>query len=306
MKPTFVNPAAMQLPRLYRGLLCLLIGMLLSACGGQGGPSAGVGVGAGTDTALAAQGQSNAAVDTATVLAGGYGLTQTNPGADFVSFVWVDRPGTKDPVTNWMALYLPPSKDPKYYPPVLFRGVLSLQSQGAASVAVTWFYPNNQLRGGTAAITGASGEGYQIAIPGINFGEATTDLQLSAHSLATSSDINKDWIGTWADAGPGGSIATVSTLRIQNGKANTDFGNCNVALNLAKDVSDKPFFLATVNLSSVANKVCERSPAANSSTTLDGIAFIHDAVAGSAPIKRLEVLLTDASGSGISFRGTQP
>jgi hypothetical protein len=41
---------------------------------------------------------------------------------------------------------------------------------------------------------------------------------------------------------------------------------------------------------------------ARSNTTLNGIAFVH---APSAGVKRLEIILTDNTGSGISFRGDQ-
>jgi len=267
--------------------------MLLLACGGQG-------------TARLepnAQGQNGAPT---TVLTGAYGPAQTNSGGDFVSFAWVDRQVPATPVGLWMALYMPPLTDPTSFPPVLYLGRVTLQTQGAASVDMTWFYKINQLRNGSAAITAASADGYKMSLQGVNSTGSPSALQFDATTLATSSNIDLDWTGTWADAGPGGSIKTNASLSIRSGSANTDFGNCNVALSLVKDGVDKPYFLTTATLRSAANKVCERSPSANSSVTLSGVAFIHDSVVGSASVKRLEIMLTDPSGSGVTFRGELP
>jgi hypothetical protein len=271
----------------------MLTSMLLSACGGQGGPSTG------TDAVLAAQGQASAAGHSATVLTGGYGLTQTNLGTDFVSFMW-----TLNGVTQWMALYMP-TPNTASYPPVLYRGVVSLQTQGTASAVITSFDKRYQLRTGSAAVTAASGEGYQMALRGVDLSDAGSGIQFTATALATSADINRDWNGTWADAGPGGSIKTSARLSVQNGKGNTDFGNCDLGLSLAQEGTAKPYFLASATLASASGKVCPRAPSSGAQTTLMGVAFIHDTVVGSSAEKRLEIMLTDPYGSGISFRGTQ-
>jgi hypothetical protein len=300
MKQALVNPTAMPHLRCWSAAFCLLTGMLLAACGGQGGASTGAPSATSATSAPAAQAQPGASGNTATVMAGAYGLTQTNQGTDFVSFVWA-----LNGVTHWMALYMP-TPNTASYPPVLYRAVLSLQTQGAASVVLTSFDKQYQLRAGTAAVTAASSDGYQMALKGVDLSDAGGGIQLTAASLTTSSDINRDWTGTWADAGPGGSIKTSAKLSLQNGTANSGFGNCTdmrLALTSAPDASAQPYFLAVMTINPTTG--CARTPNASASTTLSGVAFIHNAVVGSTPVKRLELMLTDASGSGVSFRADQ-
>jgi len=301
MKPKFNPCAALPPSRAWRPVVCLIIGMLLGACGGQGSTNTNTGTSGDARAAPPNQGQPGAAGSPATVMAGAYGMAPTPFGEELVSYVW-----TQNGVTSWMALYMPSSKDPDYYPPVLYRGVVSLQTNGAALAEITSFDMQYKLKTGTAAVSAASSSAYQMALKGVDLTDAGSGIQFTATALATSAEVNREWTGTWADAGPGGSIKTSARLSVQNGKGNTDFGNCDLGVSLAQQGSAKPYFLASVALASAPGKFCARAPSAGNQTTLSGIAFIHDTVVGSATVKRLEIMLTDASGSGISFRGDHP
>lgn len=282
-------------------MVCLVIGMLLGACGGQGSTNTNTGTSGDARAAPPNQGQPGAAGSPSTVMAGAYGMAPTPLGEELVSFVW-----PQNGVTNWMALYMPSSTNPDYYPPVLYRGVVSLQTHGAALAAVTSFDKQYKLKTGTAAVSDASHSAYQMALQGVDLTDGGSGIQFAATALATSAQVNREWTGTWADAGQGGSIKTSARLSVQNGKGNTNFGNCDLGVSLAQEGTAKPYFFASVTLASAPGKVCARAPSAGTQTTLSGIAFIHDTVVVSATVKRLEIMLTDASGSGISFRGDHP
>lgn len=271
---------------------CLVVGALLSSCGGQSsGTSA---------TPGGSQPNSEGGSTPSLAMVGAYkGTATTGNSSEFVSFV--------TPAQQLYVLYALQAVEPNVYP-IIYTG--SIQPASAVSATVSGlksFQYQNNLRSGTATVSGTSASAHTMAVSSLYIQTLNASPQFTATAMTTTSDAQGVWIGTWAD-GLDGSIKTNANLSIglsgTSLTAQTGFGKCtsmSLTLTQAIDAPRTPYFSAQLDIA--ATTACLRNPAPSyTPTTLLGIGFIH---APSAGTKRLELILTDTSGSGLSFRGDQ-
>lgn len=279
--------------RRWAAATCLLVGTLLSSCGGQ---SSGTATTAGDGDSQNSGGNSNTA---SLAMAGAYQGTAAGNSSEFVSFV--------TPGQQLYVLYALQASDTNVYP-IVYTGSIQAASAVSANVSgLKSFQYQNNLRSGTATVSGTSAAAHTMAFSSLYIPTLNASPQFTAAAMATASNAQGVWVGTWAD-GLDGSIRTNTNLSIglsgTSFTAQTGFGNCtSLALTLtpASDSPANPYFTAQVDITAATG--CLRNPAPSyTPTTLRGIGFIH---ALSTGVKRLELILTDGTGSGISFRGDQ-
>ncbi len=284
-----------SLTRLHRWVVgvCLVAGALLSSCGGQS-----------SSTVLGdAQQQNSGGNSTPSLaMAGAYQGTATGNSSEFVSFV--------TPSQQLYVLYALQANDSNSYP-ILYTGTVQVQSATTASVPdLKSFQYQNQLRAGSAMVSGSSAEAHQMTLSaGLSLAAPIANPKFSASAIPTSSVAEGTWIGTWADGSDSPSIRTSASVSLSGtpSSASTYFGFCTgIALTLspATDGTTHPYFLAQAVIPGTSSTGCKWITNAPSSATLTGIGFIH-ASPLSGKTKRLELILTDTTGSGISFRGDQ-
>lgn len=269
----------------------LLAACCLSACGGQSG--------AVTDNKPGTH--TPAPGDTPSLaLAGAYQGTLYE--SDFVSFL--------TPSLDFYALYFLQTGAGGGIYPDIYRGQLGSVTTNSASIAspgLTAFqfkthstaFGLSHLTAGGATISGASASGYDIALTGITLSNNLVP-RFSGAAVTTLPSIDGIWYGTWADAL--GDIQTNHTLTISDGAANTGFGYCStmrLTLTAAPDSTANPYYLASLSITPRTS--CLRAPSGAAPGVLNGIGFVHDTNGGAT--RRLELILTDTTGSGISFRG---
>ncbi len=273
---------------------CGMAALLLTSCGGQtSSPPTSNGSGQNV-------GVSDGSTSPSLAIAGAYQGVAAGSSSEFVSFVTPDL--------HLYLLYALQVSDPHVYP-IIYTGLAQAPVTTTATIAAikSFQYPNN-LRSGSATATGNSASAHTLALANLPIPTLTTSPQFTATAMATTANAQGTWTGTWAD-GLDGSIRTNTNLTMVGTAPNpftvqTGFGNCNsIALTLtpATDASAAPYFVARADIAAATG--CLRNPAPSyTPTTLTGIAFIH---APSAGVKRLEIILTDSTGSGITFRGDQ-
>ncbi|MFM6992725.1 MAG: hypothetical protein ACKOWD_15935 [Rhodoferax sp.] len=273
---------------------CGVAAALLMSCGGQSLPPTPDN---GAGPTNGGSGGSNAP---GLVMAGAYQGTAAGSASEFVSFVTPDL--------HVYLLYALQVSDPHVYP-IIYTGVAQIPSSNTATVTTlkSFQYPNN-LRSGSASVSGSTATAHTVTTSNLSIPTLNASPQFSATAMATTADAQGTWIGTWAD-GLDGSIRTSTNLALSGtapgpSTGQTGFGHCDtIALTLtpATDAGNTPYFAARADISAATG--CLRNPAPSyTASTLTGIAFIH---APSPGVKRLEIILTDPSGSGISFRGDQ-
>lgn len=269
--------------------LCLLALCGLSSCGGQPGAANNTGK------------LTPVPGDTSSLtLAGAYQGRLYD--SDFVSFL--------TPGLGFYALYFLQTGSSDSIYPDIYQGQLGSVTTNSASIAspgLTAFQYKthltadgwSHLTSGGASISGASAAAYDIALTGISL---SNDLpaRFSATAIGTLPSIDGAWYGTWADAL--GDIQAHHTLTISGGLADTGFGYCStmrLTLTAAPESTAHPYFLASLSITPQTS--CTRAPSGATPGVLSGIGFVHSTTGGAA--KRLNLILTDTSGSGISFRG---
>ena len=273
---------------------CLIALTLLSSCGGQ---SSATGNTVGGDSP-----NSGGNGNTATLaMAGAYQGTAAGNSSEFVSFV--------TPSQKLYVLYALQASDPNVYP-IIYTGSIQAASTVSATVSgLKSFQYQNYLRAGSATVSGTSGAAHTMAFSGLYIPTLNASPQFTAAAMTTVSNAQGTWAGTWAD-GLDGSIKTDTNLSISlsgtSFTAQSGFGNCTtltLTLTPAIDATTSPYFSAQLDITATTG--CLRNPAPSyTAATLTGIGFIH-ASPVSGKTKRLELILTDTSGSGISFRGDQ-
>ena len=285
---------APQTPRLFLAGCCLAALTLLSACGGQGSGTAGIE--GGNSQNLGSNSTSTLA------MAGAYQGAATGNSSEFVSFV--------TPSQQLYLLYALQAGDANVYP-ILYTGLV--QSAGTTSATVSGlksFQYLNNLRSGSAAVSGSSATAHTLALSNLDITGLGASPRFAATAIATTSNAQGTWVGTWAD-GLDGSIRSNTNLSVSASGASyvaqTGFGNCtpiSLALTAASDAPSTPYFSAQAVIPGTSITGCNRVTNPPTSATLNGIGFIHASpVAGKT--KRLELMLLDTTGSGISFRGDQ-
>lgn len=258
---------------------------LLTACGGQGSATSPTNS-PGTLTTGSPS----------STLAGGYQGTVLYSGYDseFVSFL--------TPSLDWYALYYlqMPTVHPIY--PIILKGHLNSITSDSATInspGLTVFqYSEPQLSSGGARITNASAQAYKLDLNGIKL-PTSVDLSVQATTMTTYTTLAGPWEGTLTDNFVGYADLPLTFSSSGSGtftSNKTSYANCPVEFTLTPESqTSRPYFSAVVSIA--ANTGCSRTPG-----TMSGIGFIH---APSAGTKRLELILTDGTGSGLSFRGDQ-
>lgn len=268
-----------------RRILAIVPWLALSACGdgGGGGGSSGGG-GSGEVTAL-----------------NGFYQARTE-GKEFISLLL--------PITNssssvqWYGWYF--KSQSVNADPTLLSGVLDLGLNGAAlsnPVGIRAFI-SGSLATGSVSLSNASLAGFRANVPAVPGQTALAFDAVSATAaeyplvaVASAAALAGRWSGPWSSAG---SVYGASTLTFSNTGgllSNTTGFPCDVSqLSLVPRSTGNAF---TASLVIPAATLCPWAPL-STPKTLNGIAFIHTP-AGASP--RLEVMLLDSDGRGISFRG---
>lgn len=265
-----------------RRILAMVPWLALSACGDGGG---GGGGSAGVNT------------DPATALNGFY---QASPGGkEFISLL---LPIPNSSSVQWYGWYFKGSSISSINAdPTLLSGILDLGINGAAqsNPAGIRAFISGSLATGSVSLSTASLAGFRANVPEITQVASQTALAFDAvaATVASSALLAGQWSGYWSSAGSG----YASTLTFNTGRLVTNTGGlfpCEVSqLRLVPRSTGNAF---TASLVIPVTSVCGPWTTVLDTKTLQGIAFIHTPV-GASP--RLEVMLLDTDGRGISFRG---
>ena len=260
--------------------------LTVSGCGGGAAPEtvAGSKPNAGTP-----------AVPPATVLAGAY--TGTLYGKSFVSFVTASA----FPQINWYALYFF-DKGSADIIPVIYSGSAALGNSGVATVAaVREFGSSAAVRTGSASITAASVQAYQLSMSNLSAPDNQA-MAPNTSAVVTDASISGTWSGVWSDNINAASNAAASVQFDAALAATVNFGSCSRTIRLTPaTASASPYFAVTAEVPVQTN--CPRNTSA-SALSLSGVAFVYPSpLAGKT--RRLELVVVDSTGSGFSFRGDQ-
>ena len=267
-------------------ILAIVPWLALSACGGGGGGGGG--------------GSGSGGGGEVTALNGFYqGRTG---GKEFISLL---LPITNSNSVQWYGWYF---KSPSVNAdPTLLSGVLDLGVNGAAQsnpAGVRAFISGN-LATGSAILSNGSLAGFHANVPAVAWqtalefdAVAATDAQYRLDAVASAAALAGRWSGTWSSQGSDYGTSTLTFSNTGGLDANTTGFPCNVSqLSLAPRSSGNAF---DASLVLPAATLCPWTASPLTSKTLLGIAFIHTPAGAS---RRLEVMLLDTDGSGISFRG---
>ncbi len=295
----YTQPSPTPSTRLrWATLACVVAGTLLSSCGGQSSSASNNG---GGDSPNAG---GNGAASLA--MAGAYQGSLYS--SDFVSFL--------TPELSWYALYYLQTNPGASIYPDIYRGTLSNTTSTSASIAspgLTAFQftthlvnsSPSHLSTGSGSISGASATNYQIALSGITLTNNQANPNFSANAIPTYATLPGSWIGTLTDnlsAASADLTLTFSSSGALTNSASYAFCPLNLTLTAASG-SANPYYIARLEIP--VSTGCARTPPSSiGATVLSGIGFIH-ASPVSGKTKRLELILTDSTGSGISFRGDQ-
>ncbi len=270
--------------------------LTVSGCGGGAAPEtvAGSKPSAGTPE-----------VSPATVLAGAYTGTLYNK--SFVSFVTASA----SQQINWYALYFFEETTQTDVNPIIYSGSAELHKSGAATVdAVREFRFNNPVRTGSASVTGASLQSYQLSVSGLDLpGIPEKKLLYELAALGTpSADVIGKWVGHFSDSSAGpGPVGSELEFSI-NLDADVIIQNCQRKIQLTSlPAAGNSYFSVAVNIPNNGDgTLCKRRQGLPSDAvvSLSGVAFVYPSpLAGKT--RRLELVVVDSTGSGFSFRGDQ-
>ena len=258
--------------------------LTVSGCGGGAAPE------------TVAGSKSNPAAPPATLLAGAY--TGTLYDKSFVSFVTASA----SPQINWYALYYFDTGSAAIIP-AIYSGSAALGSSGAATVAVVReFGSSAAVRTGSASITAASVQAYQLSMSNLS-APNNQAMAPNTSAVVTDASISGTWSGVWSDNINAASNAAASVQFDAALAATVNFGGCSRTIRLAPaTASASPYFSVTAEVP--VQTGCPRTPGA-SAASLSGVAFVYPSpLAGKT--RRLElVVVVDSTGSGFSFRGDQ-
>ncbi|MDH4478977.1 MAG: hypothetical protein QE283_03775 [Rhodoferax sp.] len=283
-------------PRRCLVALCVVATTLVVSCGGQSsGTSNSNSNGNGQQ-----QGQDGGGTASFT-MSGAYSGTAAGNASEFVSFITPDQR-----LYALFALQIGDKEKLDVYP-IIYTGSVNTTGNTSATVAsLNSFQNQDNLRQGTAAISGTSATAHTLSLSNLYIPTLNANPQFNVLAAGATANAQGTWTGTWAD-GLNGAIARSVNLTLAGTfpgpyTAQTGFGSCtDMALTItrATDATTALYFSAQVDIHPAIN--CRWS--LTTTKTLTGIGFIHDSPV--TPKKRLELILTDTSGSGISFRGDQ-
>ena len=279
--------------RLWAAGCCLVTGALLVSCGGQS---------SGTITTTDGSPQNSGGGSTPSLaMEGAYQGSVTYVGnaypSDFISFL--------TPAGAWYGLYFLTTSSASVYPDI-YTGALSATSTSSATISplkASQF--GKTVTTGSAAITGSSALNYRIDLTGINLANSQP-ASFSPSAITTLTGIGGSWVGDLKDSQ---SVAdTGLTLGFSDAGILTSGGSyatCVLALQLTpQSVSSNPYYAASLQISGDTTTCGRVARNGGNALSMTGIGLIPASpVVGKT--KRLELILTDTTGSGISFRGDQ-
>ena len=255
----------------------------------------GCGGGAAPETVAGSKSNPDPVIPPPTVLAGAY--TGTLYDKSFVSFVTASA----SPQINWYALYFFDTGSADIIP-VIYSGSAALGNSGVATVAaVREFGSSAAVRTGSASITAASVQAYQLSMSNLSAPDNQA-MAPNTSAVVTDASISGTWSGVWSDninaaSNPAASVQFDAALA-----ATVNFGSCSRTIRLTPaTASASPYFAVTAEVPVQTN--CPRNTSA-SALSLSGVAFVYPSpLAGKT--RRLELVVVDSTGSGFSFRGDQ-
>ncbi len=260
--------------------------LTVSGCGGGAAPETVAGSKSNPETPAAPP---------ATLLAGAY--TGTLYDKSFVSFVTASASSQ----INWYALYYFDTGSAAIIP-VIYSGSAALGNSGAATVAVVReFGSSAAVRTGSASITAASVQAYQLSMSNLSAPDNQA-MAPNTSAVVTDASISGTWSGVWSDNINAASNAAASVQFDAALAATVNFGGCSRTIRLVSaTASASPYFAVTAEVPVQTN--CPRNTSA-STVSLSGVAFVYPSpLAGKT--RRLELVVVDSTGSGFSFRGDQ-
>ena len=267
-------PVLSQLGQL--GLLCSLL--MLGACGN--------GVGADNTT------DPTTPTTTATVLSGVYqGTASASAGPqEFVSAI--------TPAGKFYAMYFWSSI------PDIYAGTVTLGVNGNATVSALRAFQNGANAGPyTATVTEASSTSYVLSPVGFS---VRTPNSVSAAALSTTSDLSASpWTGTWSDSALVGALGNQSLTFDSTGLlSNFNFySSCKSAYTTTtlsvQPITGASLYNVTLNIPQITG--CVRTE--TSAVEMTGVAFIYPLTTVPGKTQRLDMVMVDSTGSGITFRG---
>ena len=232
--------------------------------------------------------------DSNTQLQGFYQATVGVGNKEFVSLVLPSSGGS----SLWYGWYFKGptlNADPYLYSGNLILGVNGAAQTNGASIRI---YESGTLGLRSASFSQSSLTSFQATIS--NAGTQTPETMSATSKPILQTVLQGTWLGTWSSRG---SIYGLKNIVFDTNGTITSMdsiGDCtNIALQLTPTVGTN-IYSATIVIY-VANN-CGWAPLNTQSKTLNGVAFIHTSPAA-GQTKRLELMLLDTDGSGISFRG---
>ena len=259
------------------GLLCSLL--MLGACGN--------GDGADNPTDPTTPTPPNT---TATVLSGAYqGTAVASSGTqEFVSAI--------TPAGKFYAMYFWSAI------PDIYAGTATLGVNGNATVSALRAFQNGAIAGThTATVTGASSTSYVLNPVGFS---VRTPSSASAAALSTTSDLSASaWTGTWSDSALVGALANQSltfdsTGLLSNFNFYSSCRSANTTLSVLP-ITGGSLYSVTLNIPQITG--CDRTE--TSAVEMTGVAFVYPLTTVPGKSQRLDMVMVDSTGSGITFRG---
>jgi hypothetical protein len=272
---------------------CALVAItLLSACGGQSSSTAS------TDDGVS---QNSGGSTPTLAMAGAYKSDVTYVGnpytSDFLSFL--------TPAGAWYGLYFLKTSAASVYPDI-YTGTMTATTTSTGTISplrASQF--GKTVTTGSATVSGSTVLNYRVDLSGINLAN-NQPASFSPAAITTVTGIGGSWVGDLKDSQ---SVAdTGLTLGFSNAGvlvSGGSYATCTLALQLTpQSTTSKPYYTADLQINGDSTTCGRVSRNGGNPLSMSGIGFIH-ASPVSGKTKRLELILLDSTGSGISFRGDQ-
>lgn len=228
---------------------------------------------------------------TATQLQGYYQASVGVGSKEFISLV-LPSSGGSSPWYGWYFKGPTLDADPYLYSGNLILGVNGAAQTNGASIRI---YESGTLGSRSANFSQSSLNSFQATIT--NAGTQTSETMTATAQGILQTSLQGTWTGTWSSKG---SILPNKNIVLNANGASTSMdaiGSCNN--NNTLQLTGSSIYTASITINGATN--CDWSALNAPSKTLNGVGFVHlSPIAGK---NRLELILLDTDGSGISFRG---
>ena len=228
---------------------------------------------------------------TATQLQGFYQASVGVGSKEFISLV-LPSSGGSSPWYGWYFKGPTLNADPYLYSGNLILGVNGAAQTNGASIRI---YESGTLGSRSANFSQSSLNSFQATIT--NVGTQTSEAMTATAQGILQTSLQGTWTGTWSSKG---SILPNKDIVLDANGASTSMdaiGTCNN--NNTLRLTGSSIYTASITINGATN--CDWSALNAPSKTLTGVGFVHlSTIAGK---NRLELMLLDTDGSGISFRG---